>query len=96
MKFDTSNDTQKYLLWKQYVAWHCNGYTAATISIYINNPVLQDFLLESDYFGVKCDEKVYIDLWDSAGYTDKIEKPSKNDSKLNAKLELKNAVKKTA
>ena len=25
MKFDISNDTQKHLLWKQYVAWHCNG-----------------------------------------------------------------------
>ena len=27
MKFNISNDTQKHLLWKQYVAWHCNGYT---------------------------------------------------------------------
>ena len=25
MKFDTSNNTQKHLLWKHYVAWHCKG-----------------------------------------------------------------------
>ena len=29
MKFDTSNDAQKDLLWKQYGAWDCNGCTAA-------------------------------------------------------------------
>ena len=24
VKFDTSNDTQNHMLWKQYVAWHCD------------------------------------------------------------------------
>ena len=68
MKFDISNYTQKYLLWKQYVARHCNGYTAAPISDYINNPVFQELLLESDYFGAKSDEKIYAGLRDSLGY----------------------------
>ena len=47
-----SNDTQKHLLWKQYVAWHCNSYNPTPISDYItiNNPVFQELLLESDYF----------------------------------------------
>ena len=85
MKFDISNDTQKHLLWKQYIAWHCNGY----INDYINNPVFQELLLESDYFGTKSDEKIYIDLRDSLGYTDEIEKPSRNDSKLNVTIELR-------
>ena len=79
MKLDLSNDTKKHLLWKQYVAWNCNGYTAAPISDYINNPVFQELLLKSDYFGAKFDEKIYIDLRDSLGYTDEIEKPSRND-----------------
>ena len=86
MKFDISNDTQKHLLWKQYIAWHCNGY----INDYINNPVFQELLLESDYFGTKSDEKIYIDLRDSLGYTDEIEKPSRSDSKLNVKIEFRN------
>ena len=88
MKFDISNDTQKHLIWKQYVAWHCNGYTTAPISDYINNPVFQELLLESDYFGSRSDEKIYIDLWDSLGYREEIEKPSRNDSKLDVKIEL--------
>ena len=41
MKFDILNDTQKHLLWEQYVAWHCIGYTAAPTSDHINNPVFQ-------------------------------------------------------
>ena len=62
MKFDISNDTQKHLLWKQYVALHYNGYTPAPVSDYINNPVFQELLLESDYFSAKSDEKSYIEL----------------------------------
>ena len=89
MKFDISNDIQKHLLWKQYVAWHCNGYTAALISDYINNPVFQELLLKSDYFGAKSDEKIYIDLGDSLGHIDEIEKWSRNDSKLNVTIELR-------
>ena len=41
MKFDTSNDTQKHMLRKQYVAWHCDGYSTAPISDYIKKPVFQ-------------------------------------------------------
>ena len=41
MKFDIYNDTQKNLFWKQYIAWHCDGYANAPIPDYINNPVFQ-------------------------------------------------------
>ena len=77
------------MLWKQYVAWNCKGYTAAIISDYINNPVFQELLLKSDYFGIKSSEKIYIDLRDSLGHTEEIEKPSRNDSKLNVTIELR-------
>ena len=89
LKYDINNNTKKQLLWKQYVAWPCNGYTAAPISDYINNPVFQELLLENDYFGNKLDEKIYIDLRDSMGYTDEIEKPSINDTKLMVTIETK-------
>ena len=92
MKFDISNDTQKHLLWNQYVACVCSGYTAAPISDYISNPVLQDLLLKSDYFDTKSNEKIYFDLQDSLGYTDEIEKPSRNGSKLNATTDSRNAL----
>ena len=80
------------MLWKQCVVWYCDGYSAAPISYYINNPVFQELLLESDYFGNKFNEKVYIDLGDSLIYTNEIEKPSRNYSKLTVTIELKNAL----
>ena len=71
MKSDISNDSQKHWLWKQYVAWNCNGYTTAPIFDHIN-PVFQELLLEPDYFGTKSDEKIYTDLRDSLEYTHEI------------------------
>ena len=52
--------------------------------------MFQELLLKSDYFRTKSDEKINIDLRDSLGYTDKIKKPSKNDSKLKVTIELRN------
>ena len=87
MKFGTLNDTQKHMLWKQYVAWHTNGYSAAPISDYINNPVFQELVLDSEHFRGKSDEKVYIDQRDNLGYTNEIERPSSNNSKLTVTIE---------
>ena len=77
------------MLWKQYVVWHCNGYTAPPISNYINNQEFQELLLENDYFRNKLGEKNYIDLRNSMGYTDEIKKPSRNNTRLMVTIEMK-------
>lgn len=92
INIDTPNDTQKHMLWKQFVAWNCNGYSAVLISDYINNPTFQELPAEKDYFGNDSDERVYIEFRDSLGYTNEIEKPSRNDSKLTLTIELKSAL----
>ena len=92
INIDTPNDTQKHMLWKQFVAWNCNGYSAVLISDYINNPTFQELPVEKDYFGNDSDERVYIEFRDSLGYTNEIEKPSRNDSKLTLTIELKSAL----
>lgn len=56
MKIDISNDRQKHLLCKKYVAWLYNGYTP--ISDYINNPVFQELLLQTDYLGDQTKEYI--------------------------------------
>ena len=89
LKYDINNDTLKHLLWKQYVVSHCNGYTTPPISDYINNREFQELLLEKDYFRNKLDEKIYIDLRDSMGYTDEIKKASRNNTKLMVTIEIK-------
>lgn len=45
-KIDRLNDTQKHLLWKQFVAWNCNCYSAGPVSDYINNSIFQELLLK--------------------------------------------------
>ena len=89
MKFDINNDTQKNLLWKQYIAWHCEGYTSAPISDYINNPVFQELLPENTYMSNISGERIYIDLRDSLGDTNEMERPSRNNSKLKLTTETK-------
>ena len=69
MKFDINDYTQKHLLWKQHIAWRCDGYTNAPISDYINNPVFQELLPENTYISNTSDERISIDLRESLGYT---------------------------
>ena len=38
-KYDISKSTQKHLLYKQFVAWSCNGCNSPPLTDYINNPV---------------------------------------------------------
>ena len=82
------------MLYKQFVTWSCNGCTIATLTKYSNNLGFQELSNEKKYFGNKSGERIYIDLRDSLGYTNEIEKPSRNDSKLTMTIETKNPLKK--
>ena len=89
-KYDVDNSMQKYLLYKQFVAWNCNGCSTAPLTDYINNLVHQELIDESDYNRVRSDERVYLDLRASAGYTSE-EKLERNGSKINLSIQLKNS-----
>ena len=45
-KNDIDNLTQKYLLYKQFVAWSCNGSSVAPLTDYINDPIYQELVDE--------------------------------------------------
>ena len=55
---------------------------------YINNPVYQELIDESDYDSVKNDERTCLDLSASAGYTTEAEKLEIHDSKINLAIQL--------
>ena len=57
----------------------------------MNNPVYQESIDENDYYGVRSDEKVYLHLRVSAGYTSEEDKFERNDSKINLFIQLKNS-----
>ena len=80
--------TQRYLLYKQFVAWNCNGSSIAPLTEYMNNPIFQELPDEDTYFSAKNDERVYLDLSASSGYVKEAEKLERNDSKINLQINL--------
>ena len=90
-KFDIDNLTQKHLLYKQFVAWSCNGSSVAPLTDYMNNKIYQELIEEDDYFDVRSDEGLYLDLTASSGYVKEAEELEQNNSKINLHIMLKNA-----
>ena len=79
LRYDTSNDLQKHLLYNQFVAWHTNGCSTAPLTDFASHPIAQKLKDGTDYYGDDSDEKVYVDLRDSRGYTNGLNKPSRSD-----------------
>ena len=55
------------------------GVQTAPVTDFINNPISQELKKENEYLGDKFDERLYVDLRPSHGYTDKLEKPIRNE-----------------
>ena len=91
-KYDIDNLTQKHLLYKQFVAWNCNGSSVAPLTDYMNNPIFQELPDEDTYFYVTNDDRIYLDLRASSGYVKETEKLKRNVSKINLQIILKAAV----
>ena len=73
-KFDIDNLTQKYLLYKQFVTWSCNGSSLAPLTDYMNNKIYQELIEKDNYFDVRSDERLYLDLRASSRYVKEAEK----------------------
>ena len=80
-------------MFKQLVAWSCNSCSIAPLTDYINNPVYQELPTQNECFN-SADERIYLNLRTSYGYTKEMEKLERKDSKLALKIELKNATRK--
>ena len=90
-KSDIGNLTQRHLLYKQFVAWNCNGSSIALLTDYMNNPIFQELPDEGKYFAATNDDTVYLDLRASSGYVKEAEKLERNDWKINVQITLKAA-----
>ena len=51
--------------------------------------IAQELKKENEYFSDKFDERLYVDLRPSHCYTDELEKPTRNDSKMTIIIETK-------
>ena len=88
-KCSIDNLTQKHLLYKQFVAWNCNGSSVAPLTDYTDNPIYRELPDEEEYYSLKSDEGIYLDLRASSGYVKEAEKLERNDSKINLQITLK-------
>ena len=84
------NLTQKYLFYKQFVVWCCNGCSTAPLTDYINNHIYQEQLDEEAYDRNKSDKKKYLNLRTNSGYINKSKKLEINNFKIGLNLTLKN------
>ena len=92
-KYNIDNLTQKHLLYKQFVAWNCNGSSVAPLVNYMYNPIYRELPNEDEYYSLKSDERLHLDLRASSGYVKEAEKLESNDSKINLEIALKEAAK---
>ena len=90
-KYSIDNLTQKHLLYKQFVAWNCNGSSVAPLTEYMDNPIFRELPDEEEYFSLKSDERVYLGLRATPGYVKEAEKLERNGSKINLQITLKKA-----
>ena len=91
LSFDLELNEDKNLLYKMFVAHACDGCSSAPLTQYKNNDIYRDLVAEYDYFDEKSDERIYIDMRRSKGYTDELEKINRDDSGIALHFKLKKA-----
>ena len=91
LSYDINNKDEKYLMYKMFVAYVCNGATYAPLTEYKNNPVYQDMTDEYSYRSNTKDDRIYIDMRRSKGNYDELEKITRDDSGLVIYIKLKAA-----
>ena len=74
-----------------FVARVCDGCSFAPLTQYKNNDIYRDLITEYDYFESESDERIYIDMRRSKGYTDELEKINRDDSGIALNIKLKKA-----
>ena len=90
--YNVSNEDDKHWLYQLFVTYYCEGCSAVPLTQYKNNKIKQELTKEKDYFGD--DERLYIDIRSSKGYTDELEKLTRNDGGVTLTVKLKKTAEK--
>ena len=90
IKFNLEDEEDRFVLYNAFVAWITKGSSIVPESDYLYNEVRQELPNRNTYF-TDSDEKVYIDIRRSKGYTGEFERVNRDDSDLVVTIDLKNA-----
>ena len=74
-----------------FLVFQCNGCSTAPLSQYKNNEIYQEITTEENYTTANTNDRILIDFRRSKGYTDKLEKITRNDSGLGVVVTLEKA-----
>ena len=88
LEYDVNKNDELDILYKMFLAFQCNGCSTAPLSQYKNNEIFQEITTEENYTTDNTDDKILIDLWRSKGYTDELEKITRDDSGLGVVVTL--------
>ena len=92
LEYNVSDKDEKHWLYQMFVAYYCEGCSAAPLTY--KNKIKQELAKERDYFGDDSDERLYIDIRRSKGYTDELEKLTRDDGGVKLTIKLKKAAEK--
>ena len=91
-KYDLTDEHDRYLMYRNFVAWATGGSSIGPLTQFANNPVYKELRKYESYYKVGVsDERLYVDLRRGRGYTNELEKIVRNDSSLTLTVTLKNA-----
>ena len=90
VKFDLEDEEDRYTLYNAFVAFVTEGSSVVAESEYMNNEVRQELPNRNTYF-TDSDERVYIDIRRSKGFTGELERVNRDDCNLTVTVDLKAA-----
>ena len=94
LEYNYKIEDEKNILYKMFIAYTCNGCSTAPLTQYKNNEIYQYITPEEDYRSNRRDDRTYIDMRSSQGYTDELEKLTRDDSSLSVVTNLKETAQK--
>ena len=80
--YDFEKDDDKNILYKMFNAKQSNGCSTGPLTRYKNNEIYQEITAEDKYTKNDTDDRIWIDMRRSKGYTDELEKINCDDSGL--------------
>ena len=94
LEYNYKNHDEKNLLYKMFIAYNCYGCTTAPLTQNKNNEIYQEITQQDEYRDNTKDDRIYLHMRRSKGYTDELEKLTRDDSSLAVVINLKEAAKK--
>ena len=91
LTYNIDDEDDKHWLYEMFFSYWCNGCSTAPLPEYANNKIYQELTKEQNYFKDTSDEKLYIDMRRSEGYTNELEKLTRDNSDVQLTIKLKKA-----